>query len=58
MGKTMLIIINYQFWRIGHQRAISGIPDYRNYSNMTYVKKIISILTFAQFSGKDRQSLP
>ena len=30
---------------------------YRNYSNTMYAKKIISILTFAQFSGKGRQSL-
>ena len=29
---------------------------YRNFSNTMYAKKIISILTFAQFSGKGRQS--
>ena len=33
------------------------IIDYRIYSNRTQAKKIITILTFARFSGKGRQSL-
>ena len=33
------------------------IFKYRDYSNTMYAKKIISILTFARFSGKGHQSL-
>ena len=33
------------------------VANYRNLSNTTYTKKILSILTFARFSGKGRQYL-
>ena len=47
----------HSFWQ-GTSHLCLTRACYRNFSNTTYAKKkIVSILTFAQFSGKGRQSL-
>ena len=53
MTKIIYVMHNYIVPYV-YLAMAGSIIQYRDYSNTTYAIKIISISTFARFSGKDR----